>query len=122
MRKQTDVINELKTFWGIKEFIFDAQYAVNRKGNGFFRNLRKTSDKSKIFLPNGSQLTVGVPKELKFEEDKSYLISVFVPNDEITAKFENDYTIFLDTKKSPPKVIESIPEYYVKSLEKENKK
>lgn len=119
MRKQTDVINELKTFWGIKEFIFDAQYAVNRKGNGFFRNLRKTSDKSKIFLPNGSQLTVGVPKELKFEEDKSYLISVFVPNDEITAKFENDYTIFLDTKKSPPKVIESIPESYVKSLENE---
>lgn len=119
MRKQADVINELKTFWGVKEFIFEAQYAVNRKGNGFFRNLRKTSDKSKIFLPNGNQLTVGVSKELKFEEDKNFLISVFVPNDEIRAKFDNDYTILLDTRKSPPKAIESEPESYVKSLERE---
>ena len=121
MRKQADVINELKIFWGVKEFLFEAQYAVNRKGNGFFRNLRKQTDKTKIFLPNGNILTVSAPKELKFEEDKSYLISVFVPNDDIRAKFENDFTIFLDTKKSPPKPIESKPETYVKSLESEYK-
>lgn len=119
MRKQIEVINELKNFWGVKEFSFEAQYAVNRKGNGFFRNLRKTSDKSKIFLPNGNQLTVGVSKELKLEEDKNYLISVFVPNDEVRSKFENEYTILLDTRKSPPKAIESQPESYVKSLERE---
>jgi hypothetical protein len=119
MRKQIEIINELKNFWGVNEFSFEAQYALNKKGNGFFRNLRKISDKSKIFMPNGSQLTVGVPKELKFEEDKSYLISVFVPNDEIRTKFENDYTILLDTKKSPPKALESAPESYVKSLERE---
>jgi hypothetical protein len=119
MRKQIDVINELKDFWGVKEFSFEAQYAVNRKGNGFFRNLRKTSDKSKILLPNGSQLTVGVSKELKLEEDRNYLISVFVPNDEVRSKFENEYTILLDTRKSPPKAIESQPESYVKSLERE---
>lgn len=121
MRKQIEIINELKSFWGVKEFLFEAQFAINRKGNGFFRNIRKTSDQSKIFLPNGSQLTVGVPKEIKFEEDKSYLISVFVPNDEIRTKFENDYTILLDTKKSPPKALESAPEFYVKSLEREYK-
>ncbi|OYU82594.1 MAG: hypothetical protein CFE24_14730 [Flavobacterium sp. BFFFF2] len=121
MKKQNEIINELKSFWGVREFLFEAQFAINRKGNGFFRNLRKTSDKSKIFLPNGSQLTVGVTKDLKFEEDKSYLISVFVPNDEIRTKFENDYTILLDTKKSPPKALESAPESYVKSLEREYK-
>lgn len=121
MRKQIEIINELKSFWSVKEFLFEAQFAINRKGNGFFRNIRKTSDKSKIFLPNGNQLTVGVPKELKFEEDKSYLISVFVPNDEIRTKFENDYTILLDTKKSPPKALESAPESFVKSLEREYK-
>jgi hypothetical protein len=121
VKKQNEIINELKSFWGVNEFLFEAQFAINRKGNGFFRNLRKKSDKSKIFLPNGSQLTVGVPKELKFEEDKSYFISVFIPNDEIRTKFENDYTILLDTKKSPPKALESAPESYVKSLEREYK-
>jgi hypothetical protein len=121
MRRQFEIINELKIFWGVNEFSFEAQYAVNRKGNGFFRNLRKISDKSKIFLPNGSQLTVGVSKELKFEEDRSYLISVFVPNDEVRAKFDNEYTILLDTRKLPPKPLESAPESYVKSLEREYK-
>jgi len=121
MRRQIEIINELKNFWGVNEFSFEAQYAVNRKGNGFFRNLQKISDKSKIFLPNGSQLTVGVSKELKFEEDRSYLISVFVPNDEVRAKFDNEYTILLDTRKLPPKPLESAPESYVKSLEREYK-
>ena len=121
MRRQTEIINELKNFWGVKDFVFEAQYAVNRKGNGFFRNLRKHTDKSKIFLPNGNILTISSPKELKFEEEKSYLISVFIPNDDIRSKFENDYTIFLDTKRSPPKAIESKPEAYVKSLESEYK-
>lgn len=119
MKKQEEIISELKNFWGVNEFVFEAQYAVNRKGNGYFRNIRKRKDGSKIFLPDGSSLTVGVSKELKFEEDKSYFITVFVPNDEIRAKFDNDYTIFLDTKKSPPKSIESKPESYVKSLENE---
>lgn len=119
MKSQKEIINELKNFWGVKEFVFDAQFAVNKKGNGFFRNLRKQSDKSKILLPNGNQLTVGAPRELNFEEDKNYLINVFVPNDDIRVKFDNDYTIFLDTKKSPPKAIESKPESYVKSLESE---
>lgn len=121
MKKQSDIIKELKNFWGLENFTFEAQYAVNKRGNGFFRSLRKQTDKSKIFLPNGSILTVGVPKELKLEEDKNYSISVFVPNDDVRAKFENDYTILLDTKKSPPKPIESKPETYVKSLESEYK-
>lgn len=121
MKQQNEIISELKSFWGVHEFIFEAQYAINKKGNGFFRNLRKVTDGSRIFLPNGNQLTVGVPKDLKFEEGMSYVISVFVPNDEIRTRYENDYTIFLDTKKSPPKTLESTPESYVKSLEREYK-
>ena len=74
MKNQKEIINELKSFWDVKEFVFDAQFAVNKKGNGFFRNLRKQADKSKIFLPNGNQLTVGAPREFNFEEDKNYAL------------------------------------------------
>ena len=65
---EKEIIKELENFWNIKEFVFEAQYAINKKGNGFFRNLRKKEDKSKVFLPNGNQLTVGAPNDLTFEE------------------------------------------------------
>ena len=121
IKNQKEIIKELENFWNIKEFVFEAQYAINKKGNGFFRNLRKKEDKSKVFLPNGNQLTVGAPNDLTFEEGKNYIINIFVPNDKILEKFENEYTIFLDTKKYPPITIETQPEIYVKSLENEYK-
>lgn len=103
IRSNNEIENQLKKFWGISEFKFEAQYAINRNGKGYFWNLRNFQDYSLVLFPNQKRVTIGAPPGSKYEANETYFIKAFVAPIGIRERFNEDYVLFLDNKEDPPK-------------------
>jgi hypothetical protein len=119
MKNRADLIEELRNFWAVNEFVFEAHLV--RKGNGkfAFRDFRKLTDKSPINWPDGSPLSVGLPVGYELKENCNYVVTLFVPKDDVRKNFHSDYTVLLDTKKSPPTLVDTGPKAIVESIERD---
>ena len=103
LRAEKEIEKELKEFWNVGKFEFEAQYAINKNGKGYFWNLRNTKNFSLILFPNQKRVTIGLPPNTNFEINESYLINTFVAPIEIRKRFNEDYVLFLDNKNNVPK-------------------
>ena len=103
MKRSKEIEKELKDFWDISSFKFEAQYTVNRNGKGYFWNIRNPKDFALLLYPNQKRVTVGAPPGSEYEINESYFIHVFVAPEGVRERFDDDYVLFLDTKRNPPK-------------------
>lgn len=119
MKSQKELTKELQGYWGVQIFNFEGEFAFNKNGKGYFRNILNPKDKSRLQFPNRERVTVSCPPSLVLQEGTYYKIYLFVPTDALLQKFSQEYVLFVDLKNYPPKQIEIGPKEYVESIQQE---
>lgn len=101
-------------FWGIEELQFTAQFAINKNGIGYFRNVR-LEDGTRCIYPDQSQVTISVSPELNYDENYDYRVNAYVAPIARRKQLKREFVLLLD-KRRPPRILEIEPKEYINKL------
>ncbi|MDN3688237.1 sacsin N-terminal ATP-binding-like domain-containing protein [Cyclobacterium jeungdonense] len=118
MKTQKEVIEFLKIFWEVKALKFQAQFAINQaNGQGFFYDIRHPNSRDLILHPlTKSNITLGVPRGVQFEEGTLYWVNLNVPKDQIRIQKKDEFYFHIDLKFRPPSEIEMTPQQLINQI------
>ena len=106
---------ELKEFWKIDELKFTGQYAINKQGKGYFRNIRRL-DGNLCLFPDNSTVTIPASNITILEIDREYIINAFVAPEARRREIGKKYLLYLDTNNKQPIINSLSPKQYVNKL------
>lgn len=118
MKSQKEVIEFLKNFWRVKSLKFQAQYAINQaNGQGYFYDLRHPISRDLILHPiTKSNITLGIPRGVQFEEGTLYWVNLNVPKDPIRIQKKDEFYFQIDLNFHPPSEIEMNPQQLINQI------
>jgi hypothetical protein len=114
-KSRQQIEQELKEFWNIDKFKFIASVSGSGNNVQFLRNIRKENGE-RLTYPDGSRISIMVPKGAVLNINDEYLIEVFIAPDDKRKSINNNYLFFLDTENNVPKRYSVPTKDYVNKL------